>query len=401
WDSFYQSYNEEFFKFNVRDKELKIATNSKSLSNSKIPKVALPKFTSWGDIIRWVNQENVPGKFPFTAGLFPFKREGEDPTRMFAGEGGPERTNKRFHYLSFQMPAKRLSTAFDSVTLYGNDPGLRPDIFGKIGNAGVSICCLDDAKKLYSGFDLSSNTTSVSMTINGPAPMLLGFYMNAAIDQNCEKYIKKNNLENEVKKTIEKIYGTDPIPKYQGDLPKGNNGLGLMLLGVTGDQVLPEEVYNKIKDNTAGELHDKLMEIGSKLIIRTISEIESGTLKSKKQIISESQKTAPKLNRNNTRINWLKDDLTIKQFILGLNPYPGAWTLLSNNGRELNFKIFNVRTSNLKVPKKTILLKENKLYIGTNTNALELLEIQLEGKKKMHANDFIKGNKNIDQSILL
>lgn len=254
WDSFYQSYNEEFFKFNVRDKELKIATNSKSLSNSKIPKVALPKFTSWGDIIRWVNQENVPGKFPFTAGLFPFKREGEDPTRMFAGEGGPERTNKRFHYLSFQMPAKRLSTAFDSVTLYGNDPGLRPDIFGKIGNAGVSICCLDDAKKLYSGFDLSSNTTSVSMTINGPAPMLLGFYMNAAIDQNCEKYIKKNNLENEVKKTIEKIYGTNPIPKYQGDLPKGNNGLGLMLLGVTGDQVLPEEVYNKIKDNTLSQV---------------------------------------------------------------------------------------------------------------------------------------------------
>ena len=201
---------------------MKIATSSKSLSNSKIPKVALPKFTSWGDIIRWVNQENVPGKFPFTAGLFPFKREGEDPTRMFAGEGGPERTNKRFHYLSFQMPAKRLSTAFDSVTLYGNDPGLRPDIFGKIGNAGVSICCLDDAKKLYSGFDLSSNTTSVSMTINGPAPMLLGFYMNAAIDQNCEKYIKKNNLENEVKKTIEKIYGNNPIPKYQGELPEGN-----------------------------------------------------------------------------------------------------------------------------------------------------------------------------------
>ena len=254
WDSFYQSYNKEFFKFNVRDKELKIATSSKSLSNSKIPKVALPKFTSWGDIIRWVNQENVPGKFPFTAGLFPFKREGEDPTRMFAGEGGPERTNKRFHYLSFQMPAKRLSTAFDSVTLYGNDPGLRPDIFGKIGNAGVSICCLDDAKKLYSGFDLSSNTTSVSMTINGPAPMLLGFYMNAAIDQNCEKYIKKNNLENEVKKTIEKIYGNNPIPKYQGELPKGNNGLGLMLLGVTGDQVLPEEVYNKIKDDTLSQV---------------------------------------------------------------------------------------------------------------------------------------------------
>ena len=254
WDSFYKSYKEDFFKFNVRDKELKISTTTKSLSNSKIPKVSLPKFTSWGDIIRWVNQENVPGKFPFTAGLFPFKREGEDPTRMFAGEGGPERTNKRFHYLSFQMPAKRLSTAFDSVTLYGNDPGRRPDVFGKIGNAGVSICCLDDAKKLYSGFDLSSNTTSVSMTINGPAPMLLGFYMNAAIDQNCEKYIKENNLEKKVQKIIEKIYGSNPIPKYQGDLPEGNSGLGLMLLGVTGDQVLTRDVYNKIKDKTLSQV---------------------------------------------------------------------------------------------------------------------------------------------------
>ena len=127
--------------------------------------------------------------------MFPFKREGEDPTRMFAGEGGPERTNKRFHYVSLGMPAKRLSTAFDSVTLYGNDPDYRPDIYGKIGNAGVSICCLDDAKKLYSGFDLSNPMTSVSMTINGPAPMLLGFFMNAAIDQNCEKYIKENGLK--------------------------------------------------------------------------------------------------------------------------------------------------------------------------------------------------------------
>jgi len=201
------------------------------------------------------------------------------------------------------------------------------------------------------------------------------------------------------------------LPNYRGAAPinwaiiNGEKESGVTTFFIndkidTGDVLLIEKT--EIKDGqTAGELHDKLMEIGSKLIIRTISEIESGTLKSKKQIISESQKTAPKLNRNNTRINWLKDDLTIKQFILGLNPYPGAWTLLSNNGRELNFKIFNVRTSNLKVPKKTILLKENKLYIGTNTNALELLEIQLEGKKKMHANDFIKGNKNIDQSILL
>jgi methylmalonyl-CoA mutase len=169
-------------------------THTTSLSQSQIPKIALPKYKSWGDILRWSLQENVPGEFPYTAGLFPFKREGEDPTRMFAGEGGPERTNRRFHYVSLGMPAKRLSTAFDSVTLYGNDPDLRPDIYGKVGNSGVSICCLDDAKKLYSGFDLSHPATSVSMTINGPAPMLLGFFMNAAIDQNCEKYIKANGL---------------------------------------------------------------------------------------------------------------------------------------------------------------------------------------------------------------
>ena len=173
---------------------------------------------------------------------------------MFAGEGGPERTNKRFHYVSLGMPAKRLSTAFDSVTLYGNDPDLRPDIYGKIGNSGVSICCLDDAKKLYSGFDLSSSTTSVSMTINGPAPMLLGYFMNAAIDQNCEKYIKENGLESEVNQKINEIYKGKTRPAYQGDLPEGNDGLGLMLLGVTGDQVLPDSVYNKIKSETLSQV---------------------------------------------------------------------------------------------------------------------------------------------------
>ena len=201
------------------------------------------------------------------------------------------------------------------------------------------------------------------------------------------------------------------LPNYRGAAPinwaiiNGEKESGVTTFFInekidTGDVLLIEKT--KIKaGQTAGELHDNLMEIGSKLIIRTISEIESGTLKSKKQIISASQKTAPKLNRNNTEINWFKDDITIKQFILGLNPYPGAWTLLSNNGRKLNFKIFNVKTSNLKVPKKTILLKENRLYIGTNTNALELLEIQLEGKKRMNANDFLQGNKNIDQYIVL
>ena len=250
WEERKKLYKDPVYTFKVRDKEIKIQTHSESLSYSQIPKVALPKYQSWGDILSWSLQENVPGEFPYTAGIYPFKREGEDPTRMFAGEGGPERTNRRFHYVSLAMPAKRLSTAFDSVTLYGNDPGYRPDIYGKIGNAGVSICCLDDAKKLYSGFNLSDSKTSVSMTINGPAPMLLGFFMNAAIDQQCEIYIKENGLEKEVKEKIAELYNGKDRPTYQGDLPGGNNGLGLMLLGVTGDQVLPAEVYLKIKSDT-------------------------------------------------------------------------------------------------------------------------------------------------------
>ncbi|MDB9710268.1 methylmalonyl-CoA mutase family protein, partial [Salibacteraceae bacterium] len=258
WDSIQefsaemQRYKDEFYSFKVRDKEIKIATHSVSLSQSQIPKIATPKYRSWGDILRWTLQENVPGKFPYTAGLFPFKREGEDPTRMFAGEGGPERTNRRFHYVSLGMPAKRLSTAFDSVTLYGNDPDHRPDIYGKVGNSGVSICCLDDAKKLYSGFDLSDPKTSVSMTINGPAPMLLGFFMNAAVDQACEKYIVANKLEKKVEAKLKEIWEDRGLerPKYQGELPEGNDGLGLMLLGVTGDLVLEKDAYEKIKKET-------------------------------------------------------------------------------------------------------------------------------------------------------
>ncbi len=252
WGDKLNKYKNPIYTFKVRGKEINIDTHTESLSHTQIPKVALPKYQAWGDILKWTLQENVPGEFPYTSGLYPFKRTGEDPARMFAGEGGPERTNRRFHYVSLGLPAKRLSTAFDSVTLYGNDPDLRPDIYGKIGNAGVSICCLDDAKKLYSGFDLSHPMTSVSMTINGPAPMLLGFFMNAAIDQNCEKYILENGLESEVEKKINKIYKEKGIerPKYHGDLPESNNGLGLMLLGVTGDQVLEAEVYNKIKFET-------------------------------------------------------------------------------------------------------------------------------------------------------
>jgi methylmalonyl-CoA mutase len=256
WEDKVNKYRNPVYSFKVRDKEIKIATHTESLSHTQIPKVALPKYEAWGDILKWCLQENVPGEFPFASGLYPFKREGEDPSRMFAGEGGPERTNKRFHYVSMGLPAKRLSTAFDSVTLYGNDPHLRPDIYGKIGNAGVSICCLDDAKKLYSGFDLVHPMTSVSMTINGPAPMLLGFFMNAAIDQQCEMHIKENKLEPTVEKKIKEIYEAKGIdrPKYQGDLPAGNNGLGLMLLGATGDQVLPAEVYNDIKIRTLSQV---------------------------------------------------------------------------------------------------------------------------------------------------
>ncbi|RZJ30123.1 MAG: methylmalonyl-CoA mutase, partial [Flavobacterium sp.] len=256
WEDKVNKYKNPVYSFKVRDREIKIATHTESLSHTQIAKVALPKYEAWGDILKWCLQENVPGEFPFASGLYPFKREGEDPSRMFAGEGGPERTNKRFHYVSQGMPAKRLSTAFDSVTLYGNDPHMRPDIYGKIGNAGVSICCLDDAKKLYSGFDLVHPMTSVSMTINGPAPMLLGFFMNAAIDQQCEKYIRENGFEAEVEKVLKATYDDKNIarPKYQGELPAGNDGLGLMLLGITGDQVLPAAVYADIKIKTLAQV---------------------------------------------------------------------------------------------------------------------------------------------------
>lgn len=256
WPAEAERYRDDYYVFKVRDKEIKIKTYHTSLSESRIPKVSLPKYEAWGELLKWGLRENVPGKFPYTAGVFPFKREGEDPTRMFAGEGGPERTNKRFHYVSKDMPAKRLSTAFDSVTLYGEDPDYRPDIYGKIGNSGVNVCCLDDAKKLYSGFNLVDPMTSVSMTINGPAATMTAFFMNAAIDQQCEVYIKANGLEEEVEAKINQIYEEKGLlrPKYNASVPAGNDGLGLMLLGVTGDQVLPAEVYAKIKADTISKV---------------------------------------------------------------------------------------------------------------------------------------------------
>ncbi|MEA2041437.1 MAG: methylmalonyl-CoA mutase family protein [Bacteroidota bacterium] len=246
------NYEGDEFVYQVRGRDFKVQTYTESLSGTRIPKISLPKYKDWGELLKWNLRENVPGVFPFAAGVFPFKREGEDPTRMFAGEGGPERTNKRFHYVSLDMPAKRLSTAFDSVTLYGENPNRRPDIYGKIGNSGVSIACLDDAKKLYSGFELTNPKTSVSMTINGPAPIMTAFFMNAAIDQECEKYIIENGLENEIEQKISTIYKVKKTkrPKYKGNLPKGNNGLGLMLLGVTGKDVLPQDIYHKIAAET-------------------------------------------------------------------------------------------------------------------------------------------------------
>ena len=249
WQEKLDSYTVDEFVFEVRGKEIRIPNFTESLSHLKIPKVSLPRFKSYGEILQWVFTENVPGEFPFAAGVYPYKRTQEDPTRMFAGEGGPERTNRRFHYLSKGMPAARLSTAFDSVTLYGEDPGVRPDIFGKIGNSGVSVPSLDDAKKLYSGFDLCAPTSSVSMTINGPAPIVLAFFMNAAIDQQCELYIQKHGLEYEVEAKIAALVKQNGgiRPQYHGDLPEGHNGLGLSLLGFSGDQVLPDNVYQQLK----------------------------------------------------------------------------------------------------------------------------------------------------------
>ncbi len=262
WEQTRARYQQEYFEYDVRGKVIKQPLYFTSLSQLQIPKIAVPRYKDWGDILKWRLQENFPGKFPFTAGVFPLKRVEEDPTRMFAGEGGPERTNRRFHYVSLGQPAKRLSTAFDSVTLYGEDPNERPDIYGKVGNSGVSIATVDDAKKLYSGFDLCDPKTSVSMTINGPAPILLAFFMNAAIDQQCEKYILENGLSETINKQIESKYNPTELPRYvgvdgrqivpvkgafTGALPEGNNGLGLRLLGLSGKDILPAEVYETIK----------------------------------------------------------------------------------------------------------------------------------------------------------
>ena len=250
WPARYKSVTDEVNEYKVRDKVIRVENYRESLSHQKIPKVAPPKTKDWGDLLRFLMRENLPGHYPYTGGVYPYRRTGEDPTRMFAGEGTPERTNRRFHYLSQGGAATRLSTAFDSVTLYGEDPAPRPDIYGKIGNSGVNIASLDDMKKLYSGFDLSAPSSSVSMTINGPAPIILAMFMNTAVDQNIEKYLKEDAARwAAAEKKIAQMF-PNGRPQYSGELPKGNEGLGLGLLGVTGDQLVDAETYARIKEET-------------------------------------------------------------------------------------------------------------------------------------------------------
>lgn len=252
FDEAQKQYTQDEQSYQVRGRDIVVKNFELSLSNQDIPKVALPSIHSWGDKIRFSMLENLPGFFPFTAGVFPFKRKQEDPTRMFAGEGMPERTNKRFHLLSLNQPAVRLSTAFDSVTLYGADPAVRPDIYGKVGNAGVSVCSLDDAKRLYSGFDLCAGNTSVSMTINGPAPTVLAFFLNAAIDAECERRLKSTGEWQPIEQKIAAWFKERNIeqPHYRAEeLPAGHDGMGLGFLGMSADLVVENEFYQKVKSH--------------------------------------------------------------------------------------------------------------------------------------------------------
>ncbi|HEY4128295.1 MAG TPA: methylmalonyl-CoA mutase family protein [Gammaproteobacteria bacterium] len=248
WPHRLKAVTDEHYTYEVRGKVIEGNNYVESLSHQKIPKIAAPRHLGWSELLRFLMKENLPGYYPYTGGVYPYRRTGEDPTRMFAGEGTPERTNRRFHYLSHGQKGARLSTAFDSVTLYGEDPATRPDIYGKVGNSGVSIATLDDMKKLYSGFDLCDPGTSVSMTINGPAPMLLAMFMNTAIDQQVEKHLKADPQRwAAAEKKIADIYKGKKRPEYRGELPPDSNGLGLALLGVTGDELVDAETYAKIK----------------------------------------------------------------------------------------------------------------------------------------------------------
>jgi methylmalonyl-CoA mutase len=245
-----KSATDDQFTYTVRGKEIRGDNYVPTLSHNRVPKLAVPRFRDWGEQLTFLLKENLPGQFPYTAGVYPYRREEEDPTRMFAGEGGPERTNRRFHYVAGGHGAARLSTAFDSTTLYGEDPDERPDIYGRIGNSGVSIATLDDMKKLYSGFDLCAPTTSVSMTINGPAPMILAMFMNTAIDQRVEKHLRNTGQWEAAEKQIAALFKDRPRPTYQGELPPNHDGSGLGLLGVTGDQLLDAGTYQQIRKET-------------------------------------------------------------------------------------------------------------------------------------------------------
>ena len=252
FDALQAAYAAEQFVFSVRGREIRIDNHVTTLSHLRIPKLVMPRYRDWGDRLRWLMLENVPGSFPYTAGVFPFKRTEEEPTRMFAGEGPPERTNRRFHFIAAGQKSRRLSTAFDSVTLYGDDPHPRPDILGKVGNSGVSVCTVDDMKRLYSGFDLVDPLTSVSMTINGPAPIVLAFFLNTAIDQQVERHLRREGLWEAARAKLEARFRQRgvPAPVYRGELPPGHDGLGLGLLGASGDGLLPPEVYARIKEET-------------------------------------------------------------------------------------------------------------------------------------------------------
>ncbi|MGH8252927.1 MAG: methylmalonyl-CoA mutase family protein [Steroidobacteraceae bacterium] len=257
WPARAEGASADQFHFKVRGKSLSGDNYTETMSRNRVPKLAVPKFKDWGELLRFLGSENLPGAYPYTGGVYPYRREAEDPIRMFAGEGPPERTNRRFHLLARGHAATRLSTAFDSTTLYGEDPDTRPDIYGRTGNSGVSVATLDDMKKLYSGFDLCKPTTSVSMTINGPAPIILAMFMNTAIDQRVERFLKDHGRWPAAEQRIDELRAPLranglPLPQYQGELPEGHDGSGLALLGVSGEQlvvpgVLTADEYAQIR----------------------------------------------------------------------------------------------------------------------------------------------------------
>ena len=258
WPARVHAATDEKYSYQVRDRIVTGDNYTESLSGQRIPKLAVPQFADWGEILHFLAKENLPGFYPYTSGVYPYRREEEDPTRMFAGEGAPERTNRRFHYLAAGHGV-RLSTAFDSTTLYGEDPDLRPDIYGRTGNSGVSIATLDDMKKLYSGFDLCAPGSSVSMTINGPAPMLLAMFMNTAIDQKIERHLRESGRWSDAQAKIASLHKAAQergakLPVYAGERPVGHDGSGLALLGVTGDQLVEPEVYARIKAETLSQV---------------------------------------------------------------------------------------------------------------------------------------------------